>query len=185
LLRTHRLQLGLTQEGVAERAGLSVHAIQKLERGATHPYRDTINRLVAALRLSGGDEAEFRELGRPAARHQRDGASGSSDDVQLGRPDLPVPLTSFVGREREIAEINTLLELARLINPAGQHTAHLGAVGVAADPNRPLVVADRAQVLLGLLELLGIALQVEHDVAQKRAQSTPVSIGGWPPVAAA
>ena len=41
LLRTHRLKLGLTQEGVAERAGLSVHAIQKLERGTTHPYRDT------------------------------------------------------------------------------------------------------------------------------------------------
>ena len=59
LLRTHRLKLGLTQEGVAERAGLSVHAIQKLERGTTHPYRDTTNRLVGALGLSTEDEAEF------------------------------------------------------------------------------------------------------------------------------
>ena len=39
LLRSHRLRLGLTQEGIAERAGLSVNAIQKLERGGTHPYR--------------------------------------------------------------------------------------------------------------------------------------------------
>src|SRR5207248_9533864 len=74
LLRTHRLAVGLTQEAVAERAGLSVHAIQKLERGVTHPYRDTTQRLVAALRLSGQDEAAFKELGQPAARHRRDGS---------------------------------------------------------------------------------------------------------------
>jgi transcriptional regulator with XRE-family HTH domain len=71
LLRAHRLAVGLTQEAVAERAGLSVHAIQKLERGVTHPYRDTALRLVAALRLSGQDEAEFKELGQPAAPSPR------------------------------------------------------------------------------------------------------------------
>jgi DNA-binding XRE family transcriptional regulator len=56
LLRTHRLKLGLTQEGVTERAGLSVHAIQKLERGATHPYRDTTNRLVEGDSHGQGSE---------------------------------------------------------------------------------------------------------------------------------
>jgi transcriptional regulator with XRE-family HTH domain len=39
LLRRHRQAAGLTQQELAERAGLSVHGIQKLERGATHPYR--------------------------------------------------------------------------------------------------------------------------------------------------
>jgi predicted ATPase/DNA-binding XRE family transcriptional regulator len=119
LLRTYRLKLGLTQEGVAERAGLSVHAIQKLERGTTHPYRDTTNRLVDALGLSAEEEARFRELGQPAPRHQRDGASGFPEDVQLACPELPVALTSFVGREREIAEIDVLLESARLITLTG------------------------------------------------------------------
>ena len=41
LLRQYRQAAGLTQEALAERAGLSVHGIQKLERGVTHPYRDT------------------------------------------------------------------------------------------------------------------------------------------------
>jgi len=34
----------MTQPDLAQRAGLSVHGIQKLERGATHPYRDTRQR---------------------------------------------------------------------------------------------------------------------------------------------
>ena len=37
LLRQHRVAAGLTQEALAERAGLSVYGIQKLERGTTHP----------------------------------------------------------------------------------------------------------------------------------------------------
>ncbi len=116
LLRTHRLKLGLTQEGVAERAGLSVNAIQKLERGGTHPYRDTTNRLVRALGLSADDEAEFRALGEPAPRH-RNGAPLA--DFQLVRTELPVALTSFVGRERELDEVAALLRSARLLTLTG------------------------------------------------------------------
>jgi DNA-binding XRE family transcriptional regulator len=37
LLRQLRLGAGLTQDSLAELAGLSVHGIQKLESGATHP----------------------------------------------------------------------------------------------------------------------------------------------------
>ena len=36
-------------------AGLSVHGIQKLERGATHPFRDTASRLERALQLEQED----------------------------------------------------------------------------------------------------------------------------------
>jgi transcriptional regulator with XRE-family HTH domain len=45
LLRRYRQATGLTQHELAERAGLSVHGIQKLERGTTHPYRDTTRTL--------------------------------------------------------------------------------------------------------------------------------------------
>ncbi len=49
LLRQHRLDQGLTQETLAERAGISAHGIQKLERGLTHPYRETTERLSRAF----------------------------------------------------------------------------------------------------------------------------------------
>src|SRR5690349_13354758 len=75
LLRQHRIAAGLTQADLAERAGLSVHGIQKLERDATHPYRDTAQRLIAALALESTDEARFRSAARPVPRRDRPGAS--------------------------------------------------------------------------------------------------------------
>jgi len=69
LLRRHRHTAELTQEALAERAGLSVDGIQKLERGVTHPYRDTVQRLVTALQLAGAGEHAFREAA-PAPRQR-------------------------------------------------------------------------------------------------------------------
>jgi non-specific serine/threonine protein kinase len=119
LLRAHRLAVGLTQEAVAERAGLSVHAIQKLERGVTHPYRDTTLRLVTALRLSEQDASRFRELGQPAARHRSDSRRAREGDLPLTPPDLPEQLTSFVGREHDLAEVCSILRKDRLVTLTG------------------------------------------------------------------
>jgi transcriptional regulator with XRE-family HTH domain len=53
LLRQHRLAAGLTQEGLAERAGLSTRGVQDLERGVrTAPRAETIRLLAEALGLS-------------------------------------------------------------------------------------------------------------------------------------
>ena len=68
LRRQHRLAAGLTQERLAERAELSVHGIQKLESGATHPYRDTAERLIRALKLGEQDAAQFKIAARPVPR---------------------------------------------------------------------------------------------------------------------
>jgi transcriptional regulator with XRE-family HTH domain len=60
LLRQHRVAAGLTQEALAERAGLSVYGIQKLEAGTTHPYRDTAQRLALALGLTSDTAEQFQ-----------------------------------------------------------------------------------------------------------------------------
>src|SRR5262245_20664124 len=58
LLRRARRTAGLTQEEVAEQAGLSVHSISNLERGAPHVPRDETVRLLAhALELAPAAEA--------------------------------------------------------------------------------------------------------------------------------
>jgi non-specific serine/threonine protein kinase len=119
LLRAHRLAAALTQEALAERAGLSVHAIQKLERGVTHPYRDTTLRLLTALRLSDQDASRFKELGQPAARHRSNGSPAREVDVPITPPDLPVPLTSFVGRQHDLAEVCSILRKDRLLTLTG------------------------------------------------------------------
>jgi transcriptional regulator with XRE-family HTH domain len=56
VLKQYRAAAALTQEELAERAGLSVRAISDLERGIKrHPYPHTVQRLVVALGLSGND----------------------------------------------------------------------------------------------------------------------------------
>lgn len=52
LARGARLRLGLTQEALAERAGISPRSINDLERGGPHtPRRDTLALLARALEL--------------------------------------------------------------------------------------------------------------------------------------
>jgi transcriptional regulator with XRE-family HTH domain len=65
LLRRHRLAEGLSQEELAERAGLSRRGVSDLERGVKRsPHRDTILRLAGALGLDGQERAVFVTLAR-------------------------------------------------------------------------------------------------------------------------
>src|SRR5262245_43702656 len=78
LPRPHRLAAGLTQEELAERAGMSPRGISDLERGArTHPHRETVRLLVEALDLAGAPQGAFLAAARQGA--SRRGSSAASD----------------------------------------------------------------------------------------------------------
>jgi transcriptional regulator with XRE-family HTH domain len=79
-LRAARLAAGLTQEALAERAAMSVRAIQNLERGERRPYPETTERLVAALDLQGHERTSFDELARTRPR------------TRASQPTQPVPV---------------------------------------------------------------------------------------------
>jgi non-specific serine/threonine protein kinase len=115
LLRRHRVAAGLTQAALAERTGLSVTGVQKLERAPGRPYRDTVERLVAALDLQADARAELRA----AARRASDQPSTRTAGRGAGMPSLPEPLTSFVGREREIDQFSEQLGSVRLLTLTG------------------------------------------------------------------
>ncbi len=103
LLRRLREAAGLTQEELAERAGLTAKAISALERGArNHPYPHTVRSLAAALELSEDERAALS-----AAVPKRGGTT--EEAVNVLAPTLPVPSTPLVGRERDLEEIKTLL----------------------------------------------------------------------------
>src|SRR5215218_1001326 len=67
LLRGHRRAAGLTQEALAERAGLSRRGIQHLEAGDARPYPATLEALASALALEAEDRARLRAAARAAA----------------------------------------------------------------------------------------------------------------------
>jgi predicted ATPase/DNA-binding CsgD family transcriptional regulator len=112
-LKRHRLAAGLTHEALAERAGLSARAISDLERGVARAPRPASLRLLAdALGLAAEARAALAAAARPATRA---GAPAAPER----RHDLPAPLSSFVGREREVAAVREALAGARLLTLTG------------------------------------------------------------------
>jgi predicted ATPase/class 3 adenylate cyclase len=65
LLKRYRIAAHLTQEELAERAGLSARAISDIERGLHRtPYQDTVSKLADALQLSAEEHAQFAAAAR-------------------------------------------------------------------------------------------------------------------------
>jgi predicted ATPase/DNA-binding XRE family transcriptional regulator len=124
LLRQHRNAAGLTQEDLAERAGLSVDAISLLERGERRrPHRYTLQSLADALGLSQQERIRFETATRPPTTRAT---------AHVTQPaNLPSQLTPFVGREREVEEVCQRLlrpdvRLLTLTGPGGVGKTRLG-----------------------------------------------------------
>jgi tetratricopeptide (TPR) repeat protein/transcriptional regulator with XRE-family HTH domain len=97
LLRCLRERALLTQEELAERSGLSVRTIRRLERGRTHgrPQSGSVRRLVEAL----GPEAE--ELARLAGEPNGAPAGPPVAAVAVARQ-LPLAPPQFTGRDADL-----------------------------------------------------------------------------------
>lgn len=79
LLRRLRIGAGLTQQGLAESAGLSYRLISDLERGKIlAPRNETIRLLADALNLAGADRAEFEAAARCHSRVSKSRAQAAS-----------------------------------------------------------------------------------------------------------
>jgi transcriptional regulator with XRE-family HTH domain len=115
LLRQFRIAAGLSQEALAELAGLSAHGISDLERGARNrPYPATVHRLSQALGLSETEITALKAAVRPAV-------PPTDDEPSVLDPPGAVlaALSSFVGREQEVAHLRELLSSARLVTLTG------------------------------------------------------------------
>jgi predicted ATPase/DNA-binding XRE family transcriptional regulator len=172
LVRTRRRAAGITQEELAERAGLSPRSISEVERGGAHvPRRDTVALLARALNLAGSERASFEALiehhrrGRVRGRRER-ASSGHSPYATVRVPErpnhnLPRSLTSFVGRERELAELTRLLPTRALLTLVG--AGGIGKTRLARE-----LAASQLDVYrdgVRLVELAGIADPAELPAA--------------------
>ena len=120
LLSQHRLALGLTQSQLAERAGLSERAVSDLERGVRRvPYPGTLGRLAKALRLSDAQLASLMDARGRGRMRPWNKPAPPIDEPDLKQGENYKPLTSFIGRERELCEVRALLETVRLLTLTG------------------------------------------------------------------
>jgi predicted ATPase/transcriptional regulator with XRE-family HTH domain len=147
LLRRLRDNAGLSQEELAERAGLSAQAIGALERGDRRaPRRDTVERLAGALALGGADRAalvaaaQTRRRARPV-------------ETRL-LPPVAAPDDGLIGRAVAFDEVVALIRhagarLLTIVGPGGVGKTRLGiavARALAADVAEGMAVVSLAEL---------------------------------------
>jgi tetratricopeptide (TPR) repeat protein/transcriptional regulator with XRE-family HTH domain len=110
LLRRLRTDAGLTQEELAEAAGLSHRSISDLERGIHQTARkDTARLLADALKLAGAARAAFEAAALGRRANDVEGVPGPpgapARSVAATTPILPHDIRSFTGRQPELAQL--------------------------------------------------------------------------------
>jgi predicted ATPase/DNA-binding XRE family transcriptional regulator len=114
-LKDMRATAGLTQEELAERAGISARTVSDLERGLRAVvHRDTAQRIASALGLDDDRRRRFVALARGRV----------AGPEPLGRGALPLAPTPLVGRSRELEFLKATLlggrvRLLTLTGPGG------------------------------------------------------------------
>jgi predicted ATPase/DNA-binding XRE family transcriptional regulator len=173
LLKRYRLAAGLTHEALAERAALSARAISDLERGVSRaPRSETLALLVQALPLAPKQRAALAAAGRRIAPQD---ASGPPHN-------LPIQLTSFIGRERELRTAADLLQRQdiRLLTVTGaggtgktRFAIELAMSALAAFPAGACFVALAP---VGGAELIIPAIARALGAADADRRTTPASL---------
>lgn len=173
-LKSLREAAGFTQEELASIAGLSVHAVSALERGERRrPQFDTVRSLSSALELP----APVRDALLASARLP---GSAPAANEPAG-PSMPLPLTTLVGREDDVATLRQWLtdpdvRLITLIGPGGVGKTRLALelARVTADEKLARVVfvalaaiRDQGFVASAVAEAFGLGDAASLDLPRR------------------
>jgi transcriptional regulator with XRE-family HTH domain/tetratricopeptide (TPR) repeat protein len=153
LLKAYRGAAGLTQEELAERSGLSVHAVSQLERGVRrNPRASTIEFLAEALKLNASERAAlFASATRRMSSSELESLDAAGvepheaemliasmpTDTLPPRAPLPpgsrmplAPNPFFVGRGNELLQVAAALKGGDTTVALGQVVAATGLGGL-------------------------------------------------------
>ena len=126
-LRLKRKALDLTREGLAQRVGCSTGTIQKLEEEERRPSVGMAERLAEIFHIQPNEQPAFLRFARGELHSQIAEtleAEPWNTPANLPRSNLPIMVTSLIGREKEIAEVHNYLlspdvHLVTLTGPPG------------------------------------------------------------------
>lgn len=178
-MRRRRRALGLTQAELGERIGLATVSIHKIEVDERRPSHETALLLAAALQIPTAEHDLFLRAARAALPVDRLTPPVNDDILTLPiarktpaarRALLPIAPNPLLGRERELAELQQLLDqpdvrLVTITGPGGVGKTRLALalaeILLKQHPGElcfaPLApVAEPAMVAAALLHRLGI-----------------------------
>ena len=115
-LRNQRRSLDLSRQALADGAGCAEITLRRIESGSLKPSKELAAILLSKVGIPEAEHAAWIRFARGLS-----GIPGKQDEPAASRPrsHMPVFLTSFVGREKEQAEILQLLNVHRLVTLAG------------------------------------------------------------------
>jgi predicted ATPase/DNA-binding XRE family transcriptional regulator len=126
-LRRRRRALDWTQEELAKQAGCAVGTIRKIEAEELRPSKQLAEILAQRLDIPPKDREDFVRFARGVLRDASPTLPFVEETASLAptrrdaKPthNLPAQLTSFIGREREMADVKRLLVQSRLVTLTG------------------------------------------------------------------
>ena len=126
-LKYQRNGRGLTQKQLAQQIGCATITLRKIESGERQPSGQILKRVAEIFNISPNEQKEFLRFARgdwtsAPARKTSDAPWLAS--VGAPRTNLPASLTSFIGREQEMAVVHGYLlhpniRIATLTGPPG------------------------------------------------------------------
>ena len=171
LLRYLRRRAGLTQRELGIAAGYSEAHVSRLENGQRLPTPSAVRTmLIPALQLDNAPSLAVRLVELAEISHTGGPAPQNGTQVPI-LSNLPAQLTSFIGRESEVAEVKRFLGTTRLLTLTGAggvgKTRLAIEVGIAlanAADQQPQAVVCTDGIWLVELALLTSARQISDAV---------------------
>jgi len=115
-LRSRRRLLDLTQQALADQVGCARITMRRIESGVLKPSRELTLILLEKLAIPESERLQWARFARGLS-----GMPTKPDDSFADKPltNLPVFLTTFIGRKKEQAEIISLIGKYRLVTLTG------------------------------------------------------------------
>ena len=124
-IRRQRKTLDLTQQALADQVGCSLAAIKKIEGDERRPSRQIAERMADVLGVAASQREIFMEVARGVRSVDQlllahePAIPTPSETLKPALHNLPMQLTSFIGREGELKEVKHLLLSTRLLTLTG------------------------------------------------------------------
>lgn len=184
-LKRQRKAAGWTQEQLARQVNCSTITLRKLEAGERRPSESIAARLAEIFHLAPHEQEAFLRFARRGLGNAPAPVSTSPWQPAAPRSNLPAAVTSLVGREKELAELqdylqNASIRLVSLVGPPGigktRLSVEVGRAALSEFPDGVFFVAlaplnDPALIEPAIIQALDYVVARKQPIEQQLIHS--------------